>query len=147
MGFSSGSFFMELFLEFLTQQWILAGALAVMVIMLLQYESFKAGKAISTQQLSDLVNREDGLVVDVRDAAEYKKGHIVNSKNIPAANLDGHLSEINGHKEKPVILVCKMGSASNSVSKRLKEEGFTQVYKLKGGMMEWSAANLPLVSA
>ncbi len=138
---------MELFIEFLSQQWILAGALMVMVIMLLQYESFKAGKAISTQELSDLVNREEGLVVDVREVAEFKKGHIVNASNIPASNLDGHLSEINAYKEKPVILVCKMGHSSNAVSKRLKEEGFSRVYKLKGGMMEWTAANLPLVSA
>lgn len=137
---------MALFLEFLAEQWILAAALATMVVVLLQYESRKAGKSIGPQELSDLVNREEGLVLDIRDSADFKKGHITNSKNIAAATLDAHLSEINSHKDKPVIVVCNVGHTATGVTKRLKAEGFTAVYKLRGGLSEWKAANLPVVN-
>ena len=137
---------MAVFLEFLAEQWILAAALATMIVVLLQYESRKAGKAIGPQELSDLVNREDGLVLDVRDSADFKKGHIVNAKNIAAVKLDAHLSELNSHKDKPIIVVCNMGHTATSVTKRLKDEGFTAVYKLRGGLTEWKAANLPVVN-
>lgn len=138
---------MALFLEFLSQQWILASALAVVLMLLFQYETYKAGKSIMPQELSNLVNREEGVVLDIRDGADFKKGHIAHSIHILATNLDNHLSELDKYKDKPVIVVCNMGHTATGVSKRLKNEGFTAVYKLKGGITEWKASNLPLVSA
>ncbi|NRB38856.1 MAG: rhodanese-like domain-containing protein [Pseudomonadales bacterium] len=137
---------MELFLEFLTEQWILAAALVTMILVFFQYESSKAGKAVSPQELSNMVNREDGLVLDIRDSGDFKKGHIANSTNIAATSLDAHISELNSHKDKPVIVVCNMGHTATGVTKRLKAEGFTAVYKLRGGLTEWKAANLPVVN-
>lgn len=136
---------MALLFEFLAEQWMLAAALASLIIVLLQYESRKAGTGVTPQKLSDLVNREDGVVLDTRDSSEFNKGHIANSKHIVAANLDAHLSELNAYKDKPVIVVCNMGHTATGVTKRLKAEGFTAVYKLTGGITEWKGANLPLV--
>ncbi len=136
---------MQIFLEFLVEQWILAVAWVVVMLLLLANESRKSGTGITSSQLSRMINREDGLVVDLRDAAEYKKGHITGSMNIPARDLQQRLSELNSHKNKPVIMVCKMGQQSNSSSKELKAAGFESVYKLTGGLSEWTAANLPLI--
>jgi rhodanese-related sulfurtransferase len=50
------------------------------------------------------------------------------------------------YRDKPVILVCNMGQQAGCASKQLKAAGFSKVYKMAGGMMEWSNLQLPTVS-
>jgi rhodanese-related sulfurtransferase len=134
-----------LFLEFLAQQWILASALAVAVMMLFYHESRKSGQSLSPQQAINLVNREDGVFVDLRDSKEFGQGHIVDALNIPAAKLDARLAELEKYRDKPIVLVCKMGQNSSAAGKTLKAQGFSQVFRMSGGMMEWGTMQLPLV--
>ena len=137
---------MALFFEFLSQQYLLVGALLVVVIMLILHESRKSGPAVTPQQAITMVNADDGAFLDLRDAAEYKKGHIVGAINIPAAKLPGRMVELEKFKGKPIVLVCKMGQQSGAASKQLKAENYEQVYKMSGGMMEWGNLQLPTVS-
>jgi len=134
-----------LFLEFLAQQWILASALAVAVIMLFYHESRKSGQSLSPQQAINLVNRQDGVFVDLRDSKEFGQGHIVDALNIPASKLDGRVAELEKYRDKPIVLVCKMGQNSGAAGKTLKAKGFSQVFRMSGGMMEWGTMQLPLV--
>lgn len=78
---------MALFLEFLTQEWILVLALLVVGIMLVMHEARKSGPSVSPQQAINLINSEAGVFVDLRDSADYKQGHIVEALHIPAAKL------------------------------------------------------------
>jgi rhodanese-related sulfurtransferase len=137
---------MALFFEFLTQEWMLVGALLVVVIMLIMNESRKSGPAVTPQQAITMVNAEDGVFLDLRDAAEFKKGHIVGAMNIPATKLPARMGELEKLKGKPIVLVCKMGQQSGGASKQLKAENYEQVYKMTGGMMEWGNLQLPTVS-
>ncbi|MCB1699554.1 MAG: rhodanese-like domain-containing protein [Halioglobus sp.] len=136
---------MALFLEFLAQQWILALALLVVIIMLLLHESRKSGPSVSPQQAINLINREGGVFVDLRDAADFKQGHIVDAMHIPAAKLPARMAELEKYREKPIVLVCKMGQQSGAASKQLKAGGYSKVCKMTGGMMEWSNLQLPVV--
>jgi rhodanese-related sulfurtransferase len=136
---------MALFLEFLAQQWVLFAALFAVVVMLIMHEARKAGPALSPQEAINLVNGEDGVFVDLRDSAEYKAGHIVDALHIPAAKLAGRSGELEKYKARPVILVCKMGQQAGAASKQLRAEGYEKVYKMAGGMMEWSNLQLPTV--
>jgi rhodanese-related sulfurtransferase len=136
---------MALFLEFLTQQWILVSALLVLIIMFFQYEARKSGKSLSPQQAINLVNRESGVFLDVRDAAEFGTGHIVDALNIPASKIDARLAELDKFRDKPVVVVCKMGQHSGAIGKKLGAQGFTSVYRMTGGMMEWGNIQLPLI--
>jgi rhodanese-related sulfurtransferase len=137
---------MALFLEFLAQEWILALALLVVVVMLVLHEARKAGPSVSPQQAINLVNAEQGVFVDLRDSADYKQGHIVEALHIPATKLAARLAELEKYRDKPVVLVCKMGQQSGAASKQLKAGGFNRVYKMTGGMMEWGNLQLPVVS-
>ncbi len=137
---------MALFLEFLSQQWLLVVALLSVVVMLFLHESRQSGPAVSPQQAINLVNSEDGVFVDLRDAGDFGKGHIVGAVNIPAAKLAERMVELDKHKDKPVVLVCKMGQQSSAAGKQLKAAGFNQVYKMTGGMMEWGNSQLPTVA-
>ena len=137
---------MALFLEFLTQQWILAGALLAVIIMLVLHETRKSGPSVSPQQAINLVNSQEGIFLDLRDAASYKQGHIVEALHIPATKLTERLAELEKYRDKPIILVCKMGQQSGAAGKQLKAGNFDKVYKMSGGMMEWSNLKLPTVT-
>ncbi|MCB1710815.1 MAG: rhodanese-like domain-containing protein [Halioglobus sp.] len=137
---------MALFLEFLTQQWMLALALMVVVTLLVLHEARKSGPSVSPQQAINLINAEEGVFVDLRDSADYKLGHIVESQHIPAAKLAARMAELEKYRDRPVVLVCKMGQQSGAAGKQLKAAGFSRVYKMTGGMMEWSNLQLPVIS-
>ncbi|HDY82198.1 MAG TPA: rhodanese-like domain-containing protein [Halieaceae bacterium] len=137
---------MELFLEFLTQQWILAAALLAVIILLFVHETRQSGPSISPQKAINMVNAEQGVFLDLRDAADYKRGHIVDAVHIPSAKLAEKMAELEKYKDKPIILVCKMGQQASVAGKQLKGNNFEQVYKMTGGMMEWSNLRLPTVS-
>jgi len=134
-----------MFFEFLSEQYILVGAWLFVLFLLLKHESRKGGEGITPQQLSQLVNKEEGVVVDIREGKEFKAGHITDAKHIPFNDFTNRMSELNAYKEKPVIVVCKMGQTAGGISKQLKAAGFEKVYKLTGGIGEWQASSLPLV--
>lgn len=136
---------MALFLEFFAQQWVLFAALLAVVVMLVMHETRKSGPSLTPQQAINLVNAEDGVFVDLRDVAEYKAGHIVDAVHIPATKLGARMDELNKFKQRPVILVCKMGQSAGAAGKQLKTAGFEKVYKMGGGMMEWGNLQLPTV--
>lgn len=136
---------MALFLEFLAQEWILVLALLVVLVMLVLHEARKSGPSVSPQQAINLINSENGVFVDLRDAADFKQGHIVEAMHIPAAKLASRMAELEKYRERPVVLVCKMGQQSGAAGKQLKAGGFSQVYKMTGGMMEWTNLQLPTV--
>lgn len=136
---------MELFLEFAAQQWILVAALLVTIALLIAHEARKSGPALSPQQAINLINREEGVFVDLRDTADFKQGHIVDARHIPMTKLQERSSELADYKEKPIVLVCKMGQQAGAAGKQLREAGFNQVYKMAGGMLEWSNLQLPTV--
>jgi rhodanese-related sulfurtransferase len=138
--------FMALFLEFAAQQWVLIAALFVVIALLVAHEARRAGPALSPQQAINLVNREGGVFVDLRDAAAFKKSHIVDATHIPMSKLAERRGELEPNRDKPVILVCNMGQQASSASKQLKAQGFSEVYKMAGGMMEWSNLQLPTVT-
>ena len=137
---------MALFLEFLAQQWLLAGALLAVIIMLVLHETRKSGTAVSPQQAINLVNSQQGVFLDLRPAADYKQGHIVDALHIPSTKLEERVAELEKYRDKPIILVCKMGQQSGAAGKQLKAKNFDKVYKMSGGMMEWSNLQLPVVS-
>ena len=137
---------MALFLEFLLQQWILVAALLVAIGLLLFHETRKAGPALSPQQAIDLVNAEDGVFLDLRDGGDYKQGHIVDAMHIPMAKLADRKSELDPYRDRPIILVCKMGQQAGAAAKQLRADGFGKVYKMAGGMLEWRNLQLPTVA-
>ncbi|MCB1692530.1 MAG: rhodanese-like domain-containing protein, partial [Pseudomonadales bacterium] len=65
--------------------------------------------------------------------------------NIPYSNLDSRLGELEEYKERPVVVVCKIGQHAGTAGRKLRAQGFTDVRRLAGGMAEWSGASLPVV--
>ena len=68
------------------------------------------GPWVNTLQATQLMNREDAVVVDVRPAADFAKGHILGARSTPLAELEKRVENLDKHKAKPVILYCDAGN-------------------------------------
>ena len=138
---------MERLIEFTINHWEMTGLFLVLLTAVIMTETRRGGAAVSSTQATQLMNKDEALVLDVRESKEFSEGHITGAVNIPYAKIDDRISEINKFKEKPVIIVCKMGQHSGAVGKTLKAKGFTDIHRLKGGISGWQADSLPLVKA
>jgi rhodanese-related sulfurtransferase len=99
---------------------------------------------ISPAQATALINREDALVIDVREAAEFSAGHLLNARHIPLAELEKRVGELEKFRDKPVILNCASGSRSASACAILRKAGFASVHNLDGGIAAWEKAGMPI---
>ena len=102
------------------------------------------GASVNTLEATQLINRSDALVVDVREPAEYGKGHILNARNIPLSQVDHRCAEIEKFKDKPVIVACETGNRSGAAASILRKRGFGKVFNLSGGVSAWQQAGLPV---
>ncbi len=136
---------MDKIIEFSLRHWQLVVAFIGLAIAIIFVETKRAGATISSAQAVQLMNRSEALVLDLRERQEFIEGHITHSMNIPATHVPDRLVELQGYKDKPVILVCKMGQHSGHIGKMLHKAGFSQVYRLASGMSGWQADGLPLI--
>ena len=102
------------------------------------------GHEVGPAEAVQLINRRDAVVLDVRDASEYKAGHIANARHVPAADLEGRVKELDKVKAKPIIVSCARGTKSLGIANRLRKLGFNEVFSLRGGVAAWQQANMPL---
>ena len=82
-------------------------------------------------------------VFDLRSADVFKKGHIVNSKNMTKEQVS---SKKNSMNNKTTIIVCDTGESSSKLVNEIRSSGIENVYGIRGGINSWSEANMPLVS-
>ncbi|MEH6649554.1 MAG: rhodanese-like domain-containing protein [Motiliproteus sp.] len=136
---------MEQLIEFATNHWQLVAALAATLALLAFTESRKGGSSISTHTAVKLINKENAAVIDIRKKKEFSTGHITNAINIPYADMDSRLGELEKHRNKPVIIVCNLGQTASGAVKKLTEAKFENVVRLSGGIAEWKTQNLPVV--
>ena len=134
---------MEL-INFLIEHFYLSVPLVIVIILLLVSNAKKGGKKISCQTLISMSNKDQVLIIDIRDSASFDSGHITASKNIPSSEISRRLNEIK-KDDKFIVLVCDMGSVSPNAGEILKKEGFENICILKGGINQWRMDNLPLI--
>ncbi len=138
---------MQQLLPFVSNHWELFLALAVICALLI-YQTFSGSisgvKSITPQEAIRIINHEQAIVLDVREPAEVKTGKILDSLTIPLAKLGQQTDKLQKYKNTPVIVVCQSGSRSSRACGILRKQGFESVYNLRGGILAWTGANLPL---
>jgi len=137
---------MDQLLEFAGNHSLLLGAFVAVALALLWNIVFdRIGRnAVGPVDATNLINHEKAVVVDVRSMAEFKQGHIINAINAPLNGLGKQLQQLERHKERPVIACCRSGSRSRVACRMLEKAGFNRVHNLRGGMMAWENASLPI---
>lgn len=98
-------------------------------------------EVVSTLGATQLINREDAQVLDVRSAKAFATGHLHAAKHIEIAALAERTKELDA--KRPVVIVGSEGEASRAL-KVLKAAGL-RAYALQGSVTAWQQAGLPIV--
>ena len=123
--------------------WI--GLLAAVIFTTLKGLTSKV-KVITRGEATRLINKEDAVVVDLRQRDDFRKGHIASAINLLPADIKANnLGELEKHKDKPIIVVDGSGMQAQDPASALNKAGFERVFVLKDGVAGWSGENLPLV--
>jgi rhodanese-related sulfurtransferase len=135
-------------IQFIGNHWILSSGHFIVSLLLIQdlfdtvtrkYKTATPATAVA------LLNRDDTVVIDVREPADFAKGHIDGARAIALPRLKEKLFELEPHKNSPVLVYCQQGTLSKEACKQLTAAGFAQVYYLDGGLITWQDQKLPLV--
>jgi rhodanese-related sulfurtransferase len=137
----------ERVIEFASNHWILSSGYFLVAVLLIQdfYDALTSRhRGITPEAAVRLMNDDRTVVVDVSEPHEFAKGHIANAMSIPLSSLDDKVISLEHDKDAPIIVTCKEGTRSLEACKKLTKRGFTQVNELKGGMLAWTDAKLPI---
>lgn len=114
--------------------------LLIAIIALLVVKGFKPTKGIAhypAEQFNERLQRNpDALLIDVREPAEFRGGHLPRAINIPLSQLQSRMGELTQNKE--VLLYCRSGMRSKQAGMLLRNQGIEQLGHLQGGIMGWS---------
>ena len=139
---------MEQLSEFVLNNLLLFAALVVVMVMLIKAEldhQANKGSFLSPSMATRLMNNHDDvLIIDIRTAADFKKGHIKGAKNMPLSDFAKGVDGLSDDKDKPVLIYCNSGNTVTRAIKLLKNAGFEKVNNLDGGIAAWKEANMPL---
>jgi rhodanese-related sulfurtransferase len=139
---------MDTYLEFASNHMLLVTALVASFLFLIFTELRRKASGITNiepQEAVALINA-DAVVIDLRSADAFARGHIVNAKNIPFDELEANQEKLAKMASKAILAVCDAGVTSSRAVTSLRKSGIESVYGLKGGIAAWTQANLPLVT-
>jgi rhodanese-related sulfurtransferase len=139
--------FMQEYILFLQRHEGLSLAFCGVLLILFILETFRA-RASSGQltplQVTNSLNHDNALVVDLRAPALFSAGHIIGATSLPIPEFKAKAKKLIAHKNRPLILVCDKGLDARKYAEELKAEGYNAL-TLSGGMASWMGADLPLV--
>jgi rhodanese-related sulfurtransferase len=93
------------------------------------------------REVSELIEREDVQLIDVRTPAEVEAGRIAGSTHIELTQLQSQLDAID--RERPIVFYCRAGGRSAMATEAFRGAGF-DASNMSGGLLEWAAEGLPL---
>ncbi|HYR00673.1 MAG TPA: rhodanese-like domain-containing protein [Casimicrobiaceae bacterium] len=105
---------------------------------------FSAVKNVNTVQATQLINRQNALLLDVREPKEFEGGRLPAALHIPLSQLAGRAAELAKYATRPVIAYCESGRRSRMAGGTLSKAGFKEVYSLEGGLAAWKKDGLPV---
>ncbi len=102
-------------------------------------------KEIEASELATLLAKHPDLtLIDVRTPAEIAAGVIPGTLAMPLTVLPLRIAEI--PRDKQVVFYCRTGARSAQACLYLAQQGYDQVYNLRGGIINWAGNGLSIVS-
>jgi rhodanese-related sulfurtransferase len=98
---------------------------------------------LSPAGLTQLINRDTPLLIDLSASADFEKMHVPGAKHVAMSQFDPENKDLAKARELPVVVMDKDGRNTDSAAQRLIKAGFTRVYTLGGGVLAWQQAQLP----
>jgi rhodanese-related sulfurtransferase len=137
---------MQRLLEYLGHHPYLAGATLLAAIAVVAFElraRVQAFAALSAMQAVRLIN-QGALVIDLRSKELYDAGHIVDARNVPAAEIESQAESLKKWRDRNVITYCDSGADGAGAARTLTKLGFGKVFNLQGGLNAWIKDNMPV---
>ena len=134
---------MERWLEFMGNHPFLFGTLGVLMVLFFVLEGQRNGRKISPQSLGILVKAKNAQLIDLRDAKDFRDGHISGSRNIPYSQINAQAEELKA-SDRPLVFICNLGQVAGTA---LQTVAHADSYRLDGGISNWKAQGLPLVKS
>jgi thioredoxin len=100
---------------------------------------------VTSQEFNQLISNGEGVLLDVRTEREFKNGHIEDAGQLNFYSRSFRRSLLLLPKDRPIYLYCNTGWRSDIAASYLIRNGYTKVYNLKNGIMEWEQADLPVI--
>lgn len=138
---------MQPFLEFSLRHWELWLAFFAILALLLATEfhiKLSSAVPLSPQQAVFLFNQQKAIFLDVRDQSSFTKEHIASSRHVAWSELKTNSGALPVNSSEPIIIVSDVAQPHYQVARLLKKAGFKKLYYLKGGLLSWKNASLPL---
>lgn len=132
-------------IQFIVKHWALVAAFVAMLGWLLIEEAKAQGGAnkLTPAGVTHAINRENALLIDVRDASAYRAGHIVGAENVSSSDFSRQQEKWD--KQRMIVLIDAMGTKTAPLLMQLKKAGFEKAHLLKGGMHAWESAHMPVI--
>ena len=106
---------------------------------------FRKWKMLTPAGLTQLINRDTPLIIDLSASADYEKAHVPGAKNVAMSQFDPETQkDLSKAKDLPVVLIDKDGRGVGKAANRLIKAGFQKVFVLDGGTYAWQTAQLPV---
>lgn len=84
------------------------------------------------------------VVLDVRTPEEYAAGHVPGAINIPHTALAARLAELEGHRERDIVVYCRSGNRTQLAIAELRKAGFKRLLHLEGDYLRWAEEGRPV---
>ena len=132
--------------KFVVENWHLIAVAVASGLMLIwpMIAGARGGARVSTLQATQMINQKDALIIDIRDQAEFARGHIANARNFPARLLEERRADLEKLGRVPLIVSCDTGQRAVPAAAKLRGLGLADVHVLQGGNNAWRDAGLPL---
>ena len=137
-------------MPFLEKNWPIVLVMVVSGLMLLWpyvQRLLSPVRELGTHDATRMMNSDNAVVLDVREAKEAAAGRVPNAVQIPLSELKARVGELAKSVKRPVIVYCERGQRSRNAVGVLGKSGFERVYLLRGGFNAWRDAGLPVQKA
>lgn len=137
---------MDSIIDYAGNHILLFGGMLLMFAIVFAYEMRMArrkGVDITPAEAVTLING-GAQPIDIRAAAQFEKGHLLDARNVPLADFEQHMPSLQKLKDRGILVYCENGATSPKAVEKLKENGIAAVKSLRGGLTAWRAESLPV---
>lgn len=135
------------YLAFAKDHIFLFGAAIALIVIIIVSEVRRARRPWHDAEAAAAVRliNAGAQLIDLRGHDAYRSGHIVNARHIPLDEIDAKADKLD--RKTPVIVYCDTGVTSGRAAERLVQQGFADVWQLRGGIAAWKRENMPVAKA